>query len=227
MGWWDQKKQLRTVFIGPAGAGKGTQADFLKRDVGVCHLSTGDMLLAAIQSGSELGKKVSTIMKAGELVPDDTVVDMIKNAIHQPPCKVGFILDGFPRTVVQAQKLDAMLKEDNTKLDRAFEFQIDDNLVLKRTTGRRIHPASGRTYHIEFAPPKFPGKDDATGEPLIQRPDDNEETMKKRLLTYHIQTKPVIEYYKSQGILSTIDSSAKPTEIYQKIKTFLVESTKK
>lgn len=209
-------KQLRIVFIGPPGAGKGTQADFLKKDYCVCHLSTGDMLRAAVKQGTELGKKAESIMNKGDLVPDELIVGLIQDAVKQPECKNGFILDGFPRTNVQAQKLDEML--GNSKLDRAFEFAIDDQLLLKRVTGRRIHPASGRTYNVFFHPPKVEGKDDVTGEPLIQRADDKAETFGKRLVSYKNQTVPLIGYYGKKGILTTLDASAKATDVYSVIK---------
>jgi len=150
----DPSSQLKLVFIGPPGAGKGTQAANLKQDFCVCHLATGDMLRAAVISGSEIGKKAKTVMEKGELVSDEIMVGIIKDEIVKPQCKEGFILDGFPRTVKQAEKLDEMLRSNKGKLDQAIEFAIEDNLVTKRLGGRRIHPASGRTYHVEFHPPK-------------------------------------------------------------------------
>jgi len=218
---------LKVVFIGPPGAGKGTQADFLKKDFCVCHLATGDMLRQHVTDGTDLGKQAKAIMNRGDLVPDELMVGMIKEAIKQPDCKGGFILDGFPRTSVQAEKLDGMLKDANAKLDHAFEFAIEDALLIKRITGRRIHPASGRTYHTEFHPPKVQGKDDVTGEPLIQREDDNEATLKKRLDTFHKNTTPVINYYKKQNILSTLDASRKSNEVYAKMKEALAQVNKK
>jgi len=210
---------LKVVFIGPPGAGKGTQADNLKRDFCVCHLATGDMLRAAVTAGTPLGKQAKEIMARGELVPDDVIIGMIKESIKKKECKDGFILDGFPRTVVQAQKLDGMLTEMKTKLDRAFEFAIEDKLLLQRITGRRIHPASGRTYHVDFKPPKQKGKDDVTGEPLIQREDDRPDTLSKRLDTYHKNTAPVVAYYKKQGLLTTLDASRKPDDVYSVIRS--------
>eukprot|EP01114_Cavostelium_apophysatum_P017214 TRINITY_DN505_c0_g1_i1.p2 TRINITY_DN505_c0_g1~~TRINITY_DN505_c0_g1_i1.p2 ORF type:complete len:240 (-),score=55.96 TRINITY_DN505_c0_g1_i1:1040-1759(-) len=212
---------LRVVFIGPPGAGKGTQADFLKKDFCVCHLATGDMLRSAVKEGSDLGKKAKEIMNQGGLVPDDLMVNLIKDNIQTPACKGGFILDGFPRTSVQAEKLDSMLQASNSKLDRAFEFAIEDPLLVKRISGRRIHPGSGRTYHVDFYPPKVSGKDDVTGEALIQREDDNEETLKKRLDTYHKQTKPVVSYYQKQNILTTLDASQKSKDVYSRMKEII------
>eukprot|EP01118_Nematostelium_gracile_P015096 TRINITY_DN598_c0_g1_i1.p1 TRINITY_DN598_c0_g1~~TRINITY_DN598_c0_g1_i1.p1 ORF type:complete len:229 (-),score=63.58 TRINITY_DN598_c0_g1_i1:103-789(-) len=220
--------KLNLVFIGPPGGGKGTQAANLIKDHCVCHLSTGDMLRAAVNSGTEMGNKVKGVMQRGELVSDEIMVDLIKDAIKAPECKEGFILDGFPRTVPQAEKLDSMLTKDNSKLSRAFEFAIEDSLLIRRISGRRIHEASGRTYHTEFYPPKVAGKDDVTGEPLIQRPDDNEVTLKKRLDAYHNMTVPVIGYYQKQGILTSLDASQKSDSVYKVIKEAIkrVESNK-
>jgi len=218
---------LKVVFIGPPGAGKGTQATNLKNDFHTCHLATGDMLRAAVSQGTELGKKAKILMDQGALVPDDLIIDLIKDAIKLPECKSGFILDGFPRTVVQAQKLDSMLEEDNSKIDNAFHFNIDDNLLIKRVTGRRIHPGSGRTYHVEFAPPKVNGKDDLTGEPLEQRADDNEDTLKKRLQAYHTYTIPVLDYYKKKNILYELDASKKSDQVYAAMRSFIKKKSLK
>ncbi|PRP81552.1 adenylate kinase [Planoprotostelium fungivorum] len=212
---------FRAVFIGPPGAGKGTQAANLIKDYKVCHLATGDMLRAAVSAGTPVGKQAKEIMDKGGLVSDDIMVDLIHGAINQPDCRKGFLLDGFPRTVGQAEKLDSMLEKDNVKLDSALEFAIEDSLLIRRITGRRVHPPSGRTYHIEFQPPKISGKDDVTGEPLIQRADDNEETLKKRLESYHKSTVPVVGFYKKQGILTTLDAAGKNSDIYAIIKNVI------
>jgi len=217
---------LKVVFIGPPGAGKGTQAEFLKKDYCVCHLATGDMLRAAVTQGTELGKQAKEIMARGDLVPDDLMVNLIKDSIKQPSCKGGFILAGFPRTSVQAEKLDVMLQDFKSKLDQAFEFAIEDALLVKRISGRRIHPASGRTYHVDFYPPKVSGIDDKTGEALIQREDDNEATLKKRLETYHKNTTPVIAYYQKQNILTTLDASKKSTDVYARMKDIIKNTGK-
>lgn len=220
-------KGLKVVFIGPPGSGKGTQSDFLKKDFCVCHLATGDMLRKAVSDGTELGKKAKDIMNRGELVPDDLMVNLIKDEIKKPKCKDGFILDGFPRTGTQAEKLDEMLSETKSKLDQAFEFAIEDALLIRRISGRRIHPSSGRTYHTEFYPPKNEGKDDVTGEALIQREDDNENTLKKRLESYHKSTTPVVSYYQKQGILTTLDASRKSEQVYTRMKEVLASVGKK
>jgi len=215
--WADE---LRLLFIGPPGSGKGTQADNLKKlqaskNKAICHLSSGDLLRAAVAQGTELGKQAKSIMDAGQLVPDDLVIAMIKEELKK--CNNGWILDGFPRTLAQAEKLQSLLKEENKKLDQAFEFKMEDKLLITRITGRRIHQASGRTYHVEFNPPKVEGKDDITGEPLIQRSDDNEEVLKKRLDSYHKQTTSVVSYYKTLGLLTTLEAQESPKAVWAQI----------
>eukprot|EP01098_Paradermamoeba_levis_P003449 TRINITY_DN1570_c0_g1_i1.p1 TRINITY_DN1570_c0_g1~~TRINITY_DN1570_c0_g1_i1.p1 ORF type:complete len:224 (+),score=90.84 TRINITY_DN1570_c0_g1_i1:165-836(+) len=216
-----QDKKLRVVFVGPPASGKGTQAEFLKKDYSVCHLATGDLFRAAFSAGTELGKKAKAIMDTGGLVPDDLTITMLKENMAKPECKGGFILDGFPRTIPQAEKLDEMLKDSSSKLQSVFHFKIDDELLVARVTGRLLHEKSGRTYHTVFNPPKVAMKDDVTGEPLIRRSDDNEETLRKRLATFHKQTTPVVEYYKKQGLLNTLDATKKPAEVYSFIKAAL------
>jgi len=218
--------------MGPPGSGKGTQSPKLVGAFGVCHLATGDMLRAAVTAGTDVGKKAKAVMDAGQLVSDDLVVDLIKDNLVRSDCANGFILDGFPRTVAQAEKLDDMLAKLGTagkgvKLDKAIEFQIDDSLLVRRITGRLIHPASGRSYHVEFAPPKKPMTDDATGEPLVQRPDDNAETLKKRLHAYHEQTVPVIEYYRKKGIFAAIDASKPAETVWSSLLASLGKAQKK
>lgn len=211
---------VRMILIGPPGAGKGTQAPKIleKFNNCVCHLATGDMLREQVSKQTELGKMAKKIMDQGGLVSDEIMVSMIKDQLEtNPSCKGGFILDGFPRTTPQAEKLDSMLREKNQKLDHAVELKINDNLLISRITGRLIHPASGRSYHKEFSPPKKPMTDDVTGEPLIQRSDDNAETLKKRLATYHAQTAAVTDYYRKQGIWSPVDASQAPKVVWQSI----------
>lgn len=211
---------VRMILIGPPGAGKGTQAPKIleKFNNCVCHLATGDMLREQVAKQTELGKMAKKIMDQGGLVSDDIMVSMIKDQLEtNPSCKGGFILDGFPRTTPQAEKLDGMLRAKNQQLDHAVELKINDNLLISRITGRLVHPASGRSYHKEFNPPKKPMTDDVTGEPLIQRSDDNAETLKKRLATYHAQTAAVTDYYRKQGIWSPVDASQAPKVVWQSI----------
>ncbi|KAI8060922.1 adenylate kinase-domain-containing protein [Gongronella butleri] len=209
------KDQVRTILIGPPGSGKGTQAPAVKDKFCACHLATGDMLRAAVAAKTPLGLEAKKVMDAGALVSDEIVIGMIEeNLDKNPECKNGFILDGFPRTVVQAEKLDEMLDSRKMPLNSVIEMEIDDSLLVSRITGRLIHPASGRSYHKEFNPPKVAMKDDVTGEPLIQRSDDNAETLVKRLSAYHKQTAPVVDYYKKKGIWHGIDAAQSPKTVW-------------
>jgi len=209
---------VRMILMGPPGAGKGTQAPKIKEKFTCCHLATGDMLRSQVAKKTPLGKEAKKIMDQGGLVSDEIVIGMIKAELEtNQECKGGFILDGFPRTVVQAQRLDSMLAERNQKLQHAVELQIDDGLLVSRITGRLVHPASGRSYHKVFNPPKQDMRDDLTGEPLIQRSDDNAEALKKRLVTYHDQTAPVVGYYQKTGIWKGIDASQEPGQVWKSL----------
>jgi adenylate kinase len=183
---------MRLILLGGPGAGKGTQANYIKERYQIPQISTGDMLRAAVKAGTELGKKAKAVMDSGGLVPDDVIIGLVKERITQPDCKKGFLFDGFPRTIPQA---DAM-KDAGVAIDAVVDIDVPDQEIIKRMSGRRVHLASGRTYHVTFNPPKVEGKDDVTGEPLIQRDDDKEETVRKRLEVYHNQTEPLIGYYK-------------------------------
>jgi len=212
---FDAARELRLILVGPPGAGKGTQAPTIRDKFNVCHLATGDMLREQVTQKTKLGVEAKKIMDAGGLVSDEIMVNMIKDQLEtNKKCELGFILDGFPRTVVQAQKLDSMIEARKEKLDNVIELQIADQLLISRITGRLIHPASGRTYHREFSPPKKPMTDDVTGEPLIQRSDDNVDTLRKRLLAFHSQTGPVVEYYKKQGIWTGVDAAQSPSVVW-------------
>jgi adenylate kinase len=182
---------MRLILLGAPGAGKGTQATFICQKYGIPQISTGDMLRAAVKAGSPLGVAARKVMESGALVSDDIIIGLVKERIAQPDCAKGFLFDGFPRTIPQA---DAM-RAAGVKLDYVLEIDVPFEAIVERMSGRRSHPASGRTYHVKFNPPKVQGKDDITGEPLIQREDDKEETVKKRLEVYAAQTRPLVEYY--------------------------------
>lgn len=182
---------MRLILLGAPGAGKGTQATFICQKYGIPQISTGDMLRAAVKAGTPLGLQAKQVMDAGGLVSDDLIINLVKERITQPDCSGGFLFDGFPRTIPQA---DAM-KAAGVKLDYVLEIDVPFEAIIERMSGRRSHPASGRTYHVTFNPPKVAGVDDVTGEPLVQRADDQEETVKKRLDVYSAQTRPLVEYY--------------------------------
>ncbi|OLL24087.1 Adenylate kinase [Neolecta irregularis DAH-3] len=210
-------KELRMILIGPPGAGKGTQAPKIKEKFCICHLATGDMLRSQVARKTALGIEAKKIMDAGGLVGDDIMVNMIKSELTSNKEY------GFPRTVPQAERLDEMLAVRKEKLNHAVELQIDDSLLVSRVTGRLIHPDSGRSYHREFNPPKVAMKDDITGEPLIQRSDDNAAALSTRLSTYHKQTAPVVNYYKKHGIWAPIDASQKPELVWQSLSAIFAE----
>jgi len=182
---------MRILLLGLPGAGKGTQAQFLIEKFRIPQISTGDMLRAAIKAGTPLGLEAKAKMDAGLLVPDHIVIELVKERIKQADCANGFIMDGFPRTLPQAEAL----REAGVDIDFVIEIEVGDGEILRRMSGRRVHPGSGRSYHIEYNPPKVEGRDDVTGEPLVQRPDDDEETVRKRIAIYHEQTKPLVHYY--------------------------------
>ena len=184
---------MRLILLGAPGAGKGTQAQYICEKYNIPQISTGDMLRAAIKNQTSLGVKVKGVMDSGGLVSDDIIIDLVKERIVQDDCANGFLFDGFPRTIPQAQAL----VDANVALDSVVEIDVEDTEIIKRMSGRRVHPASGRTYHIVFNPPTVEGKDNKTGEDLIQREDDVEETVRKRLDVYHEQTKPLVDFYKN------------------------------
>jgi adenylate kinase len=182
---------MRIILLGGPGAGKGTQANYIKEKFSIPQISTGDMLRAAVKAGTPLGLAAKKLMDAGALVSDDVIIGLVKERIQQPDCAHGFLFDGFPRTIPQA---DAM-KEAGVDIDSVVEIDVADEEIIRRMSGRRVHLNSGRTYHVSFNPPKVAGKDDVTGEDLIQREDDHEETVRKRLEVYHAQTEPLVAYY--------------------------------
>jgi adenylate kinase len=193
---------MRLILLGPPGAGKGTQATFICRQFGIPQISTGDMLRAAVKAGTPLGLEAKKVMDAGALVSDEIIIGLVKERIAQPDCAKGFLFDGFPRTIPQA---DAM-KAAGVKLDVVLEIDVPDASIIERMSGRRVHQPSGRTYHVKFNPPKVAGKDDVTGEDLIQRVDDLEETVRKRLEVYHSQTRPLVEYYSNWSRTGAADA---------------------
>jgi adenylate kinase len=184
---------MRVILLGGPGAGKGTQANYIKERYNIPQISTGDMLRAAVKAGTPLGIEAKKVMDSGGLVSDDIILGLVDERIKQDDCANGYLFDGFPRTLAQADAL----KDKGVKIDAVVEIDVDDSEIIKRMSGRRVHVASGRTYHVVFNPPKEEGKDDETGEPLIQRDDDQEDTVRERLSVYHEQTEPLIEYYSS------------------------------
>ena len=182
---------MRVILLGAPGAGKGTQAKFITEKFGIPQISTGDMLRAAVKAGTELGQKAKSIMDSGGLVSDDLIINLVKERIAQPDCVNGFLFDGFPRTIPQAEAL----VKNGVELDHVLEISVEDEEIVKRIAGRRVHEASGRVYHTSHNPPKVDGKDDVTGEDLVQRKDDTEETVRHRLSVYHSQTKPLVDFY--------------------------------
>jgi len=182
---------MKLILLGPPGAGKGTQANFIRQKFAIPQISTGDMLRAAVKAGTPLGVAAKKVMDAGQLVSDDIIIGLVKERLKQPDCANGYLFDGFPRTIPQAEAM----KSAGVAIDYVLEIDVPDEDIIQRMSGRRVHAASGRTYHVKFNPPKVEGRDDATGEPLIQRYDDREETVRKRLEVYRAQTRPLVEYY--------------------------------
>ncbi len=193
---------MRMILLGAPGAGKGTQAQYITEKYGIPQISTGDMLRAAVKAGTPLGIEAKKVMDAGGLVSDDIIIGLVKERIAESDCANGFLFDGFPRTIPQADAL----KEAGVSLDAVVEIDVKDDEIIKRMSGRRVHPGSGRTYHVVFNPPKAEGKDDLTGEDLVQRDDDKEETVRLRLNVYHEQTEPLISYYKGWADESPADA---------------------
>jgi len=182
---------MRLILLGPPGAGKGTQAALIRDHFGIPQISTGDMLRAAVKAGTPLGLAAKKVMDAGQLVSDDIIVGLVKERLKHVDCRNGYLFDGFPRTIPQAEAM----RQSSVDLDFVLEIDVDHDEIIRRLSGRRTHPPSGRNYHVSFNPPKVAGKDDLTGEPLVQREDDREETVKKRLEVYEKQTRPLVDYY--------------------------------
>lgn len=205
------------MFLGPPGSGKGTQSERFVRHYGVCHLDAGTMLRAIAKADTELAKRVRGLMNEGRLVDDQTICEIIEQNLDKPECSRGFLLDGFPRTQAQAERLDDMLTRRRQQLHGVVEFAIDDRLLEERITGRLMHIPSGRVYHDKFRPPKVTGLDDVTGEPLTRRSDDNVETLRTRLAQYHDKTKPLIDYYGKRHLMHRVDASHSQEQVWHNL----------
>ena len=208
---------MKIVILGPPGAGKGTQADFIIEKYNIPHISTGDIFRENIKNGTELGVEAKSYMDKGLLVPDELVIDIVKDRIVRDDCKDGFLLDGFPRTVAQAVSLDAELDKQGTKLDKVVNINVDSSILVDRAVGRRICKTCGATYHIEYNPPKVEGICDKDQTELIQRDDDKEETVKTRINVYFEQTAPLIDYYRAQGLLLDIDGAQDIKKVFEDV----------
>ena len=210
---------MNIILLGPPGSGKGTQAKNITSEYGYVHLSTGDMLRSGYCSDSKIGRELKDVMDGGNLVSDEIVIGIVEERIFQNESATGYMLDGFPRNKAQAKKLDAMLAAKNQQIDLVLRLLVDDEVLVQRIAGRRFHLESGRSYHVEFNPPEISGKDDLTGDYLIQRADDNEDVIKSRLEIYREQTEPLVKYYEEKSVLVSIDGLGTPDEIFARIKT--------
>lgn len=209
---------MRWIFLGPPGAGKGTQAARLAERAGVPQISTGDMFRAAVRAGTPLGLEAKRYMDAGQLVPDEVTIAIVRERLAQPDCRRGFLLDGFPRTVAQAEGLAAALDELDVALDGVLYFDVPDEVVVERLSGRRVCPDCGATYHLRFDPPRRPGTCDRCGSQLLQRPDDREETVRERLAVYRRQTEPLVDYYRRAGLLRPVAADRPIEEVEAEIR---------
>lgn len=209
---------MRLIFLGPPGAGKGTQAQRLAAETGICQVSTGDILRQAVKDGTEMGKRAKACMDAGQLVPDEVVIGIVRDKIAGPDCAKGFILDGFPRTTGQAEALDGILLDFSAPIDRAVAFTVDDEALVVRLCGRRTCPACGAMFHVDFAPPKQAGVCDRCGGALVQRDDDREDVIRDRLAVYAKSTRPLLDYYRGKGVLTELSAAASADTVYAALK---------
>lgn len=208
---------MKIIMLGAPGAGKGTQAVRIAKEYNIPHVSTGDIFRANIKNGTELGKKAKSYMDKGQLVPDEVTIEMLLKRIEEDDCGGGYVLDGFPRTIAQAESLKESLNAKNQKIDYAINIDVPDSAIVERMSGRRSCPKCGSSFHVSFNPPKKDGVCDNCGESLIQRDDDKPETVEKRLEVYHEQTKPLVDYYDSEGILRTVDGTKTTDEVFESI----------
>ena len=213
---------MKVLLLGPPGGGKGTQASFLVEKFGIPQISTGDMLREHVKNQTELGQKAKGYMDSGGLVPDEVILGMVRERLIKDDCMNGYILDGFPRTMPQAEGLDLLLSKLDQNLDLVVVIEVQDDIIVERMGGRRVHLASGRVYHVKYNPPEIPDKDDQTRDDLIIRADDEEDTVRKRLGIYHSDTSPLIEYYKQKGIVNYIDGAADISEVQKSINQILL-----
>jgi adenylate kinase len=209
--------ELNLILLGPPGAGKGTQAERITEDFDLPYIATGDILREAVKSGTDLGRQAKEYMDKGELVPDDIIIGVILQKVQAPEAADGFILDGFPRTIAQAEALDGAFAKLDRRLTAILSLEVPDEEVIRRLSGRRVSPA-GRPYHVEFNPPKVPGKCDVDGSDLIQRDDDKPEVIRKRLEVYHRSTSPLVQYYEDRGLLRRFDGTRPPTEVHDHVR---------
>ena len=207
---------MRLVFLGPPGAGKGTMAGRVATLFAISHISTGEIFRSNIQSGTALGRQVAELIQKGKLVPDEMTIELVRLRLAEPDVSDGYILDGFPRTIAQAEALETIARPGTV-----VNFVVDDETTVRRLVGRRVHPGSGRTYHVAFDPPKVAGKDDVTGEDLVQRPDDREESIRERLSVYREQTAPLVAHYRGLGRLVNLDGSPAPDEVFESLRGLL------
>lgn len=215
------QKKHNLILIGAPGSGKGTQCEFIKKEYNLFHLSTGDMLRESIKLGTKIGLEAKSIIDSGNIVGDEIVLGLVKDKFESGACSNGFVLDGFPRTIPQAEGLSKILEETKNPLTCVIYLEIDDEEIIERITGRCTHPGSGRIYHVKFNPPKKEGIDDITGEPLVWREDDNAEAVKVRLGIFHKQTSPLIEFYEKLGILKRVNARLSPEEVKEQIRKIL------